>query len=312
MRVAIPAPHPMDVVLAGSACVSCIHCLDVEAAFRSSEMAGLARSSGVLVVTGVTGKAAEAFMYARRRAVIAGAGLHAPVMNRSRRLRVWQPRSMTLVTERLPLIGTHADRPGAVIKPREVQQRCSEVHLFPAIEERQRCTHHRARSRNPFRRLALGRSLAVDHMTSPAGHRRLIGEAGASNPPWTGLVLRLHKIPDRTVIVHAVAAEAVFHQRPLRIFTGISKDLLIGGAVGTGAPGGVFLLVAALATTCHSKIIDIAQMNILGKIPEKVHADVPQLRSQILLVAIHTVQLAVCRHVSVSDKLCHLMAARAS
>src|ERR1700760_3061873 len=103
--MAVGAANPVNVVGAFRARESCIHLFDVDAAVGHLGMAVFAGGSGVLIVSGVAGETADAFVYAHGRAVVARSNLRTPVVCRgySRSLRLaW---GMALIAERLALVG---------------------------------------------------------------------------------------------------------------------------------------------------------------------------------------------------------------
>ena len=100
--MAIRALYPMDVVLAGCAGKRSIHLLHIEPAVGHLRVTGFARSSRVLVVAGVAGEAAQAFMHTHRGAIVAGANLRAPLVGRCIGPCLKSARSVALVAKRRP------------------------------------------------------------------------------------------------------------------------------------------------------------------------------------------------------------------
>lgn len=107
--MAISAFHRMDVVRTLERLEGRVHLLDVEAAIGELRMAGSARDAGGLAVFPVAGEAAEAFVDSDRSAVIAGSDLG---HGRGR---------VTLVAERLALIGTEYHSSSSVLHLRQGQ-----------------------------------------------------------------------------------------------------------------------------------------------------------------------------------------------
>ena len=110
-----------------------------------------------------------------------------------------------------------------------------------------------------------------------ARHRRLIGEIGAHDAPWTGGVLRLNKIADRAIEMHAMAAETIVHEPALSVVHRVGEDLRVGSAVRSGMPGCIFMLMAFLAVRGHRKNVDIAKADRLRSVAGEMDADVAQL-----------------------------------
>jgi hypothetical protein len=68
--MAVGALYPMDVVRAGCAEIRGIHLLDIETAVGHLRMAGFARGACILIVSGMAGDTAQAFMDAYRSAIV--------------------------------------------------------------------------------------------------------------------------------------------------------------------------------------------------------------------------------------------------
>src|SRR6476620_3778448 len=98
--VAIPALHPVDIVLACLAGVRGVHLLHVNSAVRHGRMTSDARGSRALAMTAVTGEAAKTFMHASGRAVVAGTCLRSPVISCRNVIGIRGARSVALVADR--------------------------------------------------------------------------------------------------------------------------------------------------------------------------------------------------------------------
>jgi len=78
--MAVGAANPVNVVGAFRAGESRVHLPDVDAAVGHLGMAVFAGGGCVLIVAGVAGEAADAFVDACRRSIIAGSNLRTPVV----------------------------------------------------------------------------------------------------------------------------------------------------------------------------------------------------------------------------------------
>ena len=160
--------------------------------------------------------------------------------------------------------------------------------------------------------LRLYRAFAVDLVAGHAGHGGLVGKIGARNEPGTGGILRLNEVADRSIEVHAVAAEAIVHQAAFGVVGWIGEDLCVGRAVRTGMPRGVLMLMAFLAVRSHRKYVNIAEMNCFRRVAAEMYADVTQLGGKARLMAIHARGAAVRGTVHRAHILRHFVAACAS
>ena len=104
--MAVGTADPVDVVEAFGAGEGRVHFLDVDAAVGHLRMAGFAGGRGVLVVAGVAGEAADAFVDADGGAVVTGADLWTPVICSGDCGAFRLARRVTLVAEGLALVGT--------------------------------------------------------------------------------------------------------------------------------------------------------------------------------------------------------------
>jgi len=142
------------------------------------------------------------------------------------------------------------------------------------------------------------------------------GIAGSSDTPASqyARALRihgLHQFANRPVEIHAVTAQTIVHQPPLRVMPGIGKDLRVAGAMRTRMPTGVLVLVALL----HLGVIastSLPQPDRLRPAAGKMYGDGAAAWFQAGLVALHAGPGAVMRAVHRGHIRCHLMAARAS
>ncbi len=100
----------------------------------------------VLVVAVVTGEAAQAFVHAHGRAVVAGADLRTPVICRGGGRSFGLARRVALVAESLALVGTDCYGARSVPELRNRKQGCGEVQLLAAVEEGERIADRRARN----------------------------------------------------------------------------------------------------------------------------------------------------------------------
>jgi hypothetical protein len=106
MLMTVGAANPVNIVGAFPVGESRIHLLDIDAAMRHLGMAGFAGRCCVLVVTDVAGNAADAFVDAHRRAVVAGSNLRAPVICSGDGGSIRLARRVALIAESLALVGT--------------------------------------------------------------------------------------------------------------------------------------------------------------------------------------------------------------
>lgn len=95
-------------------------------------------------------------------------------------------------------------------------------------------------------------------MAALAGDGGLISEILPHQVPRAFGVDRLHQVAHRAIEVHAVTSETILHQMLFGVLRIVREDLAIGGAVGAGVPGGVFLLMTLLTVFCHSNHVNIA------------------------------------------------------
>lgn len=135
--MAVRALDPVDIVRAGGIDVGCIHLLHVDSAMRHLRVAGLARCAGVLIVAKVAGDAAQAFMHAHGRAVVAGAHLRTPVICRRNGAGIGNARRMALVADGLPRILAHLHRPRTILQMRNGKRGGGKVDSLPAVKEGQ-------------------------------------------------------------------------------------------------------------------------------------------------------------------------------
>lgn len=104
---------------------------------RHLGVTGFARGARVLVVAGVAGEAAQAFMHTHRGAIVAGANLRAPLVGRCIGLCLKSARSVALVAKRRPWILAHGDRTRAIVQLRKGERCGGNVRAFSAVEEGQ-------------------------------------------------------------------------------------------------------------------------------------------------------------------------------
>ena len=135
----------------------------------------------------------------------------------------------------------------------------------------------------------------------------MISKIGTYDAPGTGGVLRLNKITDCAVEVHAVASEAIVGQAALGVVHGIDEDLRLGSAVRTGVPGCVFVLMALLTGRGHFRQVDIAKVDFLRSAAAEMDADVAQLCGEAGFVAVETSQGAMCRAMDGASICGHLV-----
>ena len=188
-------------------------------------------------------------MNAHRRAIVAGADLRAPVIGGRDSVCLRLTRRVALVAEGLPLIGTDLHGARSVGQLRKRQQPDGKMHLLAAIEDGQRICRRRAR-RTEMR------------SGGPGLQRRPRGASGGR--PWQGIVGWSAK-PARVMC----QGPAVFCgwtrsriaplkcmpwqrrqssiSRRFAVVVRVGEDLRVGGAVRTGMPRRVLMLMAVLA-----------------------------------------------------------------
>lgn len=219
---------------------------------------------------------------------------------------------MALVADSLPWVLAHVESASAIVELRNREVVRGKVQSFAAVIKPERDGDGFAGNRDSLGRLGLGRALAMKPVTSAAGHCRLISQTCGDQMPWPGFVLRLHQVANRTAKVHAMTAKAIVHEHLARILLAIGKDLRIGGAMRTGVPRGVFLLVASLAVCARGEDIHLAQPDVFRPFVRDMHPRVPQLCAQAGVVALHAAHCTVRRIVRNENVRLHLVAARAS
>ena len=172
MLVAIRALHPMNVVLARLVGEGSVHLLHFNSAVRHRRVTGGARRPRTLVVPIVARHAAQAFMHTHRRPVVSRTRLRPPVAISRNTLCLRQTRSMALIAESLPLVGTHLQLPRAIIKRRNRQRCHRKVHLLPAIKHAHGLMNRGTSNRDSLRWLGLRRSFTMNPVTRLTGNRR--------------------------------------------------------------------------------------------------------------------------------------------
>ena len=94
---------------------------------------------------------------------------------------------------------------------------------------------------------------------------------------------------------------------------GIGEDLLVGGAVRAGVPGGVFLLMAFLAVRSHGHHVHVTQANGFRDPAAEVNGDVAQLGGHAGIVAVQAgCRVLMSGGMDHADIARHLVAAGAS
>jgi len=133
--MAVCALDPMDIVRAGGVEVGGVHLLYIDSAMGHLRMAGFARCLGVLIVAEVAGNAAQAFMHAHRRAVVAGAYLRTPVMRGGNGSGVGNARGVALVADGFALVFAHLYRAVAIIQFRNGKRDGGKVDALAAVKK---------------------------------------------------------------------------------------------------------------------------------------------------------------------------------
>jgi len=252
--VAVDALHGVNVVRALRRLETGIHLLDIEAAIRELRMTVGARGARGLSMLLVAGEAAEALMNTNRSAVVAGADL---------RRGGW---GMALITQRLPRIGADLDRARAIVHLRHWKAADGNVVLLAAVEQSQRwaeeflarCGFGLLRF-NPLKQI----SVAMHLVAGQAWHCRLSGELSLKQLPRTVRIDRRNQIANAALEMHAVAAEAIFHQKRALVVVFVEENLGIGGAVATRGPVRIFFAMAFGAAFLDFENIVGFQLNLL-------------------------------------------------
>lgn len=114
--MAVCAFDPVDIVFTAGIGKSGVHLLDVNAAMRHLRMARFARSYRAFIVAVMAREAAQSFMHAHGRTIVAGTNLPAPVIDRRSGARLRLAWGVTLVAQSLPWIGACLHRPRPVVQ----------------------------------------------------------------------------------------------------------------------------------------------------------------------------------------------------
>ena len=96
------------------------------------------------------------------------------------------------------------------------------------------------------------------------------------------------------------------------VLWGIGEDLRVGGGVRPGVPGGVFVLMAALAVGGHGEHVQSRRRMDSGSRAEEMDADVTQLGGEAGVVAVEAAHVVVRRAVDGADLCGHLVAVGAA
>ncbi len=128
-------------------------------------MTGFARGKRTLIVAGVAGEAAQAFVNAHRSAIVARSHLRTPMIRGSSGACLRLPRGVALVAQTLTCVGTDFHGPGAVRELRKRKRGGGEVHLFAPIEDGKR----RSGSRGRQPRCARTASIVARFRDEPGG-----------------------------------------------------------------------------------------------------------------------------------------------
>jgi len=224
-------------------------------------MTGRAGSAGILAMRAVTGKTTQALMNTGWRAIITGSGLPLGA------------RRVTLVAERLPLIGRDIYDSLSVEHLR--QRQLGDGHMLggTAIEKRNRGTRNlllwtgRALS---FPRRRHDRALPVHAVAGETGNHWLGSELGLLQVPGSIAIDRRDEFANRPAEMHAVTAEAVVHQQLSTILFVVEEDVLIRRAVATRMPGCILLLMTCLAALRHLCHVDRSEMRLVRNLAAHV------------------------------------------
>ena len=193
-------------------------------------------------------------MDADGRAVVAGMHFHSG------------ERRVALVAEGLAGIGADLHRPARFHHHRQRKQSDGETGAFAAIEETQG---------RPIEFFAAGEfgfgivviffaqrvAGAMDGVAGEARDDGMVNDGSRQKLPRAVGVERRDEIADAAFKEHAVAAQAIIHQKTFVIVLGIEEDRFVGEAVRAVLPLSGFLLMALLAATDHDVDIHSAQAN---------------------------------------------------
>lgn len=214
-------------------------------------MTVLARGKRALIVAGVTGEAAQAFVNAHRSAIVSRSHLRTPMIGGSSGACLRLPRGVALIAQTLTCVRTDFHGPGAVRELRKRERGGGEVHSFASIEDGKRRWDRGAGNRDARGWLRLWHAFVMHLVAGLAWHGWLLGKPRTRYVPRASGVLRLNQIAYRAVKMHAVTAEAILHQVTLAVVDRIGKYPAVCCTVRTGLPVGVFVLMALLATGRH-------------------------------------------------------------
>ena len=307
--MAINALHKVNVVGALRGLECGIHLLDVEAAIGEPGMAVVTRGARLLSVVFVAGKATESFVNSDGRAVVPRSDL------------LGCQRSVALVAESLALVRADLHQPLPFVHLGQRQLIRGHVLEFTPVKQ-----PHRRRvdflidggdrlHRGPRQRQAM----TVHLVAGQAEDGRAVGQVGLSKPPWACGIDGSHQVADAAVVVHPVAAEAVVHQLLFPVVLGVKENLLVGGAVQAGGPGGPLLFVARPAALVDAKIVAGSEPDLLRHFPAQVGDQAahvvqvePRIQREDVAVAGGALDITVRRGVPVRVRLPDLMAPGAS
>ncbi len=173
-------------------------------------------------------------------------------------------RRVALVAEGLARIGADLNRPAGINHYRKRKKGDGETGAFAAIEEAKR------RPKEFFAAREFGLIVVIVFfaeriacaMHGVAGETRnsgLVNEGGGQKLPRAVSIQRRDEFADATFKEHAVAAQAIIHQKTFVIVLGIEEHRFVGEAVRTVLPLSGFLLMAFLAAADHSVDVHGAQ-----------------------------------------------------
>jgi hypothetical protein len=216
----------------------------------------------------MAGETTQPFMHTDGRPVISRADL-----------RIGE-RSVTLVTKRLPRVGTGSYHLRRLAHVGQRKASHGNVLELSPVEEPQRRPVYLldgACIRRPHRRPDQRRAFTVHLVASQARNHGATGEVRPPESPGTFGVNRCHELANSSLEVHAVTTQAIVHEELLAIVLLVEKDLRVSGAVRAGGPSGVLLLVAIPASVVHSEHVPSGEPDGLGQIARNVVRQPPYI-----------------------------------
>lgn len=113
-------------------------------------------------------------------------------------------------------------------------------------------------------------ALAVNGVAGKTGDGGLESQGGVFELPGTLAVERRDQVADGAFKMHAMAAEAVVHQRAFGVVLVVEEDAREGGCMGTSPPLGEFLAMTEAAAIHHGEHLGVREFGASGRLPRQM------------------------------------------